>query len=287
LPRACNMQEVGAIPQLSHFFLFGIIAFALLAIAKQKGFFLISSRREASVEFKYVLLAFFIYLFINIALPPILVQFHFFKSLKDQDIALTGLINLINNLFISFGLFLLCIKLPKNVFKNIWNEEPNLSFNIKIGFITWFLAFFSVTFLSNFLEYFTMIAFNIKELPDQIAIQYMKGALKNPFYLVTALLTVVIFAPVIEELLFRGFLQTFLKNSMKRKSAIIITSILFALFHFSPSQKLSNFTLLISLFVLSCFLGFLYERQKSLIAPIVLHSTFNFMSILNLFFFKG
>ena len=60
----------------------------------------------------------------------------------------------------------------------------------------------------------------------------------------------------------------------------MIASLIFAAFHFSTSQGLNNIELLVSLFVLSCFLGFLYERQESLLASMALHATFNAISIL-------
>ncbi|GAF76601.1 unnamed protein product, partial [marine sediment metagenome] len=71
------------------------------------------------------------------------------------------------------------------------------------------------------------------------------------------------------------------------KGAILLSSFFFAAFHFSILQKWSNVTILVTLFVLSIFLGLLYERQKSLLSPIVLHSTFNFFSVLNLLFLEG
>ena len=92
---------------------------------------------------------------------------------------------------------------------------------------------------------------------------------------------------ILEEFLFRGVLQNFLKKYFKRDVSIIITSLVFAFFHYSPSQKLSNISIIGSLFVLACFLSFLYERQKSLFAPIFLHATFNAISIINLIFIKG
>jgi membrane protease YdiL (CAAX protease family) len=127
----------------------------------------------------------------------------------------------------------------------------------------------------------------MKEMPDQLAVEYVKAALKNPIYFVLAVANVSLFAPFIEELLFRGFLQTYLTNRFSTKIAIVLTSVLFAIFHFAPEQKLSNITILSSLFVLSCFLGFLYEKQKYLLSQMILHAAFNLISIFNLFFFKG
>ena len=40
-------------------------------------------------------------------------------------------------------------------------------------------------------------------------------------------------------------------------------------------------------FILALFLGYLYERQGSLIAPIALHASFNAISVMNIYFLGG
>jgi hypothetical protein len=101
-----------------------------------------------------------------------------------------------------------------------------------------------------------------------------------------ALFIVIIAAPVIEELLFRGFLQNYFKRYLGTKAAILITSLCFALFHLAPSQGLGNISLVISLFSFACFLGFVYERQKSLFASIGLHMFFNLVSSIRILFLE-
>jgi membrane protease YdiL (CAAX protease family) len=113
---------------------------------------------------------------------------------------------------------------------------------------------------------------------EQVAVRYLKMALDSPPLLLTALFIILIAAPFIEELLFRGFLQNWLKSILGAKSAILIASFCFALFHLSASQGIGNISLAISLFSFSCFLGFIYERQRSLLASIGLHMTFNAVS---------
>ena len=114
---------------------------------------------------------------------------------------------------------------------------------------------------------------------DQVAVNQLKTTLNNPALLGATIAAIVLVAPFIEEVLFRGFLQTWLRRFLKPRFAIPIVSFIFASFHFSVLQGLTNITLILSLFVLSCFLGLLYEKQKTLWSPIVLHMLFNGINV--------
>ncbi|MEG0037325.1 MAG: CPBP family intramembrane glutamic endopeptidase [Victivallaceae bacterium] len=92
--------------------------------------------------------------------------------------------------------------------------------------------------------------------------------------ILTIIITTVLVIPFTEELLFRGFLQSWLRKK-GRTFAIITTSLIFAGLHFSPSQADGNFILIPSLFLVSLFLGLVYEKEKNLLAPYLLHALFN------------
>ncbi|EIJ41120.1 CAAX amino terminal protease family [Beggiatoa alba B18LD] len=81
-------------------------------------------------------------------------------------------------------------------------------------------------------------------------------------------MTIVLIAPVCEEMLFRGiFLRSFLYE-YKPIEAIFLSSILFAFTHFSIYQ-------LIPLFLLGMFWGWLYYRTRSLWTAILGHVLYN------------
>jgi len=87
---------------------------------------------------------------------------------------------------------------------------------------------------------------------------------------------VVVFAalvvPVFEELLFRGFFQTSLRSlSGSPWVGIVLTSVFFAILH--PPTHIP------ALFMLSCGLGYAYERSGSLLRPTLMHIFFNGLSI--------
>lgn len=110
----------------------------------------------------------------------------------------------------------------------------------------------------------------------------MKIALTNPPILIATLFSILIFAPIAEEFLFRYALQNYLKKYIKAKHAIIIAGLCFALLHISPSQGIGNIALIASLWMLGVFLGWVYERQGSLVASITLHMTFNVISTIQI-----
>lgn len=151
--------------------------------------------------------------------------------------------------------------------------------NIFLGYLSWFIAFPWVVVVNRLVS-FAFDYWNIDTNVDQVAVKSLKESMADPTLFWTSVIFIAAIIPVFEELLFRGFLQSWLKGLFGVGIAIPITAFIFALFHFASSQKAQNIELILSLFILACYLGFLREKQQSLIAPIALHSTFNLLSIL-------
>jgi membrane protease YdiL (CAAX protease family) len=88
----------------------------------------------------------------------------------------------------------------------------------------------------------------------------------------------VIIAPVFEELLFRGLFQTmarsFLVTRYSAWSAILVSSVLFAMTHADAGHWPS-------LFVLSLCIGYSYEKSGSLFRPVFIHAIFNAISVIS------
>lgn len=81
--------------------------------------------------------------------------------------------------------------------------------------------------------------------------------------------------PILEELLFRGVVYNKLKEFNKTKISMIITSVIFALFH-------TDIINAIYAFGVSFMLIYLYEKYKTLKAPILMHISLNTTIILML-----
>lgn len=122
---------------------------------------------------------------------------------------------------------------------------------------------------------------------QQLAVQELERDFEHPVLFVLMAITVTTIVPFVEELLFRGFMQNWLRKYIGRGRAIFLTAFIFACFHYSHGQGIGNFELIISLFSLSLFLGYIYERQQTLWASIGLHSTFNAISVIAIAFSKS
>ena len=97
---------------------------------------------------------------------------------------------------------------------------------------------------------------------------------KSTTWAVVGLLSsVVLVAPLLEEIIFRGLVQTALESlnpGRRRWLIILIAAAWFALIHAgSPWQVMP------SLFVLGMMMGWLYERYGSLLPAVLLHAGFN------------
>jgi membrane protease YdiL (CAAX protease family) len=86
--------------------------------------------------------------------------------------------------------------------------------------------------------------------------------------------TAVVVVPFVEELIFRGMLQTLFRSYIvKPWPAIFLASFVFIIFHANPEHWLA-------LFALSICLGYTYEKSGSLFRSIFVHALFNAMSVL-------
>jgi uncharacterized protein len=86
-----------------------------------------------------------------------------------------------------------------------------------------------------------------------------------------AFILLVIAAPVLEELIFRGImLEGLLRNYSPLKS-IMISSFLFGLVHLNPWQFVTGF-------FIGIFIGWIYYKTRSLTFPIIIHATANLTS---------
>lgn len=114
------------------------------------------------------------------------------------------------------------------------------------------------------------------------------GALGRREY--ALILSAVVAAPVLEEMVFRGLFQTVLVQSgaiARRWTVVLLVAALFTVFHAGAvvvRDGDGNFVqfawqALVTLGALAVCLGYVYERTGSLWPSIVLHATFNTLNI--------
>ena len=91
--------------------------------------------------------------------------------------------------------------------------------------------------------------------------------------LLLAIILIAIIPSIIEELFFRGIIQQGLINKYSPKIGIILTSLLFAIIHINPH-------VLLTIFLFSILLGFIYYLYKNLIYNILIHFFLNLSGVL-------
>lgn len=275
------------------FLLIWALAANWLAYRKQFYFFPADNKKETPfISLLQLGIGFAIYLIIALVIAPSIVAF--------LSGAIAGRLNMQSSILLVTGvqvfslITLFCLlqffyfyqspDLLKKIWKNTASSRSKpIEFDLGLGVLTWFISFPVVTILGELFDFILKLFFDLKQF-EQIAVKFVKQALGSPFSLIFALFSVLVMAPIIEEFLFRGILQTYFKKRVGARSAILISALLFSLFHFSWNQGLGNISLIFSLFLLGLYLGFLYHRQESLWAPIGLHMSFNAISAFRILF---
>lgn len=115
------------------------------------------------------------------------------------------------------------------------------------------------------------------EIPVHSVLLTLQDTEVPPVLQVVALFGAFALAPLGEEILFRGIIQTGMHRASiprwgsmhHRWIAIIVTATLFGLMHLGTPHQIP------ALIVLGIILGYLYERTGSLLVPILVHMLFN------------
>ena len=96
----------------------------------------------------------------------------------------------------------------------------------------------------------------------------------NPLSMLLLIITIVLLAPIGEELLFRGFLQKYLETAWGDiTKAILLSSLFFAAIHFNPYW-------LIQIYLLGVLLGYIAWQTQSVISSIIFHVIINASSLI-------
>ncbi|MBS0616389.1 MAG: CPBP family intramembrane metalloprotease [Verrucomicrobia bacterium] len=256
-------------------------------IAYKRGYYKLPQVSAPTVLFRNIIAIFLIYMGMMYIVGPFVgnMLFSLSKPMPPPAALLSFL-----QLFLMAALLVIFYGYAQTAghgfFRKVWKNtsaphaEP-IYIDIAMGMMTWVLSFPFVVVVGQLLDFFIYAIFGVENY-EQVAVRYLKTTMGSPSQLIFALGTILLLAPAIEEFLFRGCLQTFFKRHLGTKSAILLSSLCFALFHYASSQGVGNISLIGSLFVFACFLGFIYERQSSLFASIGLHMTFNLASAIRI-----
>lgn len=146
-----------------------------------------------------------------------------------------------------------------------WNFNP---VNIRLLYLMLILLFvFSLGINKPINNLINQILHNSTELSNPF---------NRPFYIIGA----VLFAPILEEIIFRGIILKGFLTKYTPKYAIIFSAIIFGLIHGKPLQIWGTF-------VIGLIFGWIYYKTKSIGTTILLHSILNFTVLIeNYLLFK-
>lgn len=136
--------------------------------------------------------------------------------------------------------------------------------------------FISLAGLQFFLNEITLTVDKLLPPPGWFMELFAK-LFESDFGIWGGILRVVILAPVVEELIFRGIILTGFRRNYPAFLAIFLSALLFALFHLNPWQLLPTF-------LLGLLLGYVRLRSGSLLAAIITHALHNGMVFLSVYY---
>lgn len=117
--------------------------------------------------------------------------------------------------------------------------------------------------LNNFIEKLINLQNNEKS-------RILELFLKSKFNFTLCLISLCILGPIGEEIIYRRLLYVTLRKKMSFISSLLISSLVFGIFHFSD---------IIIAFISGLCLGYMYEKEQDMLANSIWHGFKNFLAI--------
>src|SRR5690606_35292155 len=111
---------------------------------------------------------------------------------------------------------LYCLLSSKRVLKAVFGQKFFVSLKRSVqdfffGASTWLIAYPLVGAISQVLSLFMLFFYQGPQI-DQVAVKHLKDAMEFPWLLWTSVVLIATLVPFLEEVLFRGFLQSWLRR---------------------------------------------------------------------------
>ena len=193
------------------------------------------------------------------------------ENSENKDPSSIGLVDILlsNIIFLIVGAVIFALasfsrgRKPKHVFGLRKRSKKYIIIITMAGMFVAYIAVFIGSVISNFL----LSTGEPKKEDLQEIVQTLMTNDDISLKIAIAL-SAIIFAPLIEEVIFRGYLYPVIKRFSHPIFSCVITSLLFAVIH-------SNLEGLMPLFLLAIVLTIFYEISKSIWVPILMHACFN------------
>lgn len=208
------------------------------------------------------------------------------KFLELENMFLGRLITIVSQ----FLLILIPIYLLNYLAGNTFFDGFNLK---KTNFIYYFLAFVGIIVVQPALQYYmflqekiienlpfnTNIIESIKSISNQLEEYTIKLVSANSLNELFIVIVAIALTPAIcEEFMFRGLILNTLLKSGRIKLSIILTGLIFAIFHFHPFN-------IIPLFFLGIYLSIITYYSRSIYPAIMVHFVNNIISVFAVYFY--
>ena len=175
---------------------------------------------------------------------------------------------LVNIAFVQGGALALVLLLAYK-YRRPWREvfgglgDPSTSIALPI---LWGCIFMIPAFALNYLSQLIMI--NLGGEPTVQDSVLMVAQAEDTTEIALYMISVVVMAPIAEELLFRGVIYTSIKEAGHPRAAVFVSAVLFGAVH-------NSLALFLPLTMLAVVLVWIYEKTGRILAPIIMHATFN------------
>lgn len=187
--------------------------------------------------------------------------------------------NVYLNLIMDLGLLIIVgLILKDDISQQIKDYPKQLSSNLFQGLLVGPLSIYALSILGGLI---TLLLGGTSSSQNQALINVLIQS--KPFVMI---ITTVIIAPILEELVFRGIVFSWLYE-YNRFFAHIATAFVFAFVHIMIalfSGNMSEWIQIFSYFFMALPLSYLYEKTNNIFVPISTHMTSNLLSVIVLFF---
>jgi membrane protease YdiL (CAAX protease family) len=147
--------------------------------------------------------------------------------------------------------------------KNLSNQVFKIGFQRFNVFVIVYIIIIILTI--NFLSGYLFVDYSLQNNVNQLSVSQK--------ITISQIFSIVVLAPIIEELYFRGILFKYFEKTKSKFFILIVTSLIFTFIHFNiPSSP--------TLFALGISLAYLKLITGSLFLPIIMHSLFNCLMLL-------
>jgi len=194
-----------------------------------------------------------------------------FKELMGNDVRLLFLSSLVGTAFLLPTIWFIITRIENTTLKESLYLNRTSFLNYMIWLLVLVITFLAMGVLIQILGF--------SKTPDfMLNLQY-----PTLMHQILLLVTVVILAPLVEEVVFRGFLQKrFSGTFLGVYGAIFVTAFIWAMIH---GQYESVYIFVI--FLIGIIFGYARLITNSLYIPIMMHSLMNLWSTMALFYEKG